>query len=333
MKKIVFLLFSIVCIAATAISGCRQTPDVPTRGREAVTIGIASLVLSAPLIIAQEKGYFTDEGLSVTIQEYQFGKLALDDVFAGKADLATVAETPIVMSSFKRNDFLVLASFVHNYDDSKIVVRKDRQIRAAADLAHKKIGATFGTSSHFFLDIYLSYNKVRRSEVTLIDIPQKELARALQQGEVDAIAAFEPYAYQALTRMPGNTFRLQKSELLRETFNLAGKRDYIQSHPDAVKRVLRAIDRGVTFIHRNRDESIKLVARKLHSDEKYLQKTWDDFELGLSLDQSLLLTLEDVAQWAINNIIKNNKNLPNYLEFIHVGALQSVKPEAVRILK
>jgi NitT/TauT family transport system substrate-binding protein len=326
----------VLLCSAGLLHGCKQQPQksgMSTGSGEHVTIGVALLVLSAPIIIAHENGYFAEEGLNVTLKEYQFGKLALEDLFAGNVDMATVAETPIVMYSFKRDDYYVIAEFVHSYDDSKIIVRNDRGIRNPADLKGKRIGTTFGTSAHFFAEAYLSYNKVRRSDAKLIDIPQKNLAEALKQGEVDAIAAFEPHAYETMRLMSETTMRLPRAELLRETFDLAAMKDFTKNRPETVRKALKAIDRAVKFIKDNRERSIAILAGKLNADEEYLDDTWNDFAFELSLNQALLLTYEDVARWAIRHKLTDKTELPNYLHFIYFDGMESIKPEAVRIMR
>ena len=195
--RIVFALVLISGLLAGSTS-C-QKKEKSTGPREKVTIAVAEQVLSAPLMIAAEKGYFADEGLDVTIKSYAFGRLCIEAMFAGEADLATVAQMPVVLNGFKRDDFSVIAGFSYNYDDSKIVARKDK-IRTGAELRGKKIGVPFGTSAHFFLDIYLAYSNVPKSSVEVINILAQNLPAAMKNGEIDAISSFEPYAYETLMK-------------------------------------------------------------------------------------------------------------------------------------
>ncbi len=300
--------------------------------REAVTIGIAAETLSAPLLIAQAQGYFADEGLDVTVERYPFGRIALESMLAGEVNLATVAETPIVLQSFKRDDFAVAAMFVYNYDDTKVIVRKDR-VAVPAGLAGKTIGTSFGTSPQFFLDTYLSSVGIAKSQVKIVDISQKDLPAALQSGAVDAIVAFEPYAHQALQLLPEAAMRLPKVEILKETFNLVVMKDFARQHSLVLPRVLRAMDRAITYQERNRAETIAILVRDLGIDATYLAETWDDYKFGLSLDQAFLVNLEDVARWAIENKLTERTEVPNYLGYLATDALQAVKPEAVRLLQ
>jgi NitT/TauT family transport system substrate-binding protein len=52
----------------------------------------------------------------------------------------------------------------------------------------------------------------------------------------------------------------------------------------------------------------------------------------LSLDQSLLINTEDEARWAIKNNLIDKTEIPNYLDYIYIDALEEVKPEAVGII-
>jgi ABC-type nitrate/sulfonate/bicarbonate transport system substrate-binding protein len=332
------LLMSFVLLLGVSVShmSCqdqRTSPKVARDAKESVTIGIATQALSAPLIIAQEKGYFSDEGLNVTVKEYPFGKIALEAMFTGEVDLATVAETPIVMNSFKRADFSIIALFVYSYDDPRLVVRKDRGIKKAVDLKGRKIGVTIGTAAQFLLDSYLNHYGLVWSDVKIVNISVQDLPAALKNGEVDAIVVPEPYGYEALKLLKNKAMRMPKAEIFRETFNLTAMKEFHGKHPETVNKALKAIDKAIAFIKQNKGESIAVLVKRLNMDEKYLYDDWDDYVFGLSLDQALLISLEDVANWALKNRSIDRKDMPNYLDFIYFDGLQSVKPEAVRIIR
>ena len=329
-KRSILVMFLLLGIIIIFIS-CKKEEKV-AGPRDKVTIGVAQQVLSAPLIIAAEKGYFADEGLDVTIKNYSFGRVCIEAMLTGEVNLATVAQMPIVMNGFKRDDFSIIAAFAYNYDDSKIVVRKDR-IRTGSDLKGKKIGTPFGTSAHFFLDIYMNYSNVPKTSAEVVNILAENLPDAMKSREVDAISSFEPYAYETLKLLQDKTIRLESIELFKEAFTLVGMKDFIKNHPEALKRVLRSIDRGIAFIKKNKRESIGILTRKLKVDDKFLETAWDGYVFDLSLDHSLLIVMEDQARWAIKNKRTDKAEVPNYLAFFYLDAMKSVKPDAVTIIK
>lgn len=174
-KIILRTIFGIVLLLALfVLSLSCNKPKKFSGPKEKVTIGVASSVLSAPIMVAQEKGFFSDEGLDVSYKSYAFGKKALEAMFAGEMDIATGAETPVVFNSFVWDDVVVFASFAHSYDDSKAIGRKERGISKPEELKGKKIGVAAGTSSHFFAHIYLNEHGIDPSAVRMVDFSAPE---------------------------------------------------------------------------------------------------------------------------------------------------------------
>ena len=68
-------------------------------------------------------------------------------------------------------------------------------------------------------------------------------------------------------------------------------------------------------------------------DKTVLHDIWMDFRFKVTLDQSLLVTIEDESRWAIKNRLVESQAMPNYLDFLYADALSSVKPERLRIIR
>jgi NitT/TauT family transport system substrate-binding protein len=324
----------VLLLSLTVFSASCQKPEKSIGPKEKVTIGIGPGVLSLPFIIAREKGFFQEEGLDATLRLYPSGKKrSMEAMLEGEVDSATLTETPIVFSSFMRDDFAVFATFAYSYDNSKIIGRKDRGVSKPADLKGKKIGFTAGTSSHFFAQVYLTEHQIDTAAVKLVNCPPADLPGALKEGRVDAIAILEPYAYMAMEALPGKAVRLPGSNLYKQTFNLVVMRSYAKGHPELLKKVLKTVDRAITFIKQNRNESIALMTKSLKPGEDLFVSVLDGVVFELSLEHSLFTILEDEARWAIANKLTDKTKVPNYLGYFYLDAMKAVKPEAVTIIK
>jgi len=53
---------------------------------------------------------------------------------------------------------------------------------------------------------------------------------------------------------------------------------------------------------------------------------------ALSLDQRILMTMEDEARWAIRHNLTANKNTPNYLDYFYLESLAAAKPGGVQLM-
>jgi NitT/TauT family transport system substrate-binding protein len=71
----------------------------------------------------------------------------------------------------------------------------------------------------------------------------------------------------------------------------------------------------------------------MNFDDAYLEIIWQRYQFSLSLDQSFITAMEDEARWMIKNNLTKEKNVPNFLDYIHEDALKAVKPEAVNIIR
>ena len=329
--RTIFGIFLLVTLMFFFASCNKQEKSVGPK--ENVTIGVASIAMSSPIIIAQEKGYFEENGLKVTIKPYPSGKKAIETMFAGENDVATTAELPIMFQSFVRNDFNVIATFTHSYKDIKVIARKDRGIKTPADLKGKRIGLIDKTGTHFFSYVYFTEHKIDPSTLKISFYPPADLPEVLKSGQVDAIVAFEPIAYQALAKLSGQAIMLPPSNLFRNTFNLAAKKDWTKQHPETLKKIIKAVDKAIEFTKNNKDESIELIASSLKLPKEYLFSVWGDLVFQLSLDNYMLTTMEDEARWAIKYEFVDTQVVPNYLDFIYLDAMKAVKPDAVSIVK
>ena len=325
-------LFAITILLVAGLSFVSCESDKTGIG-EKVTVGISKSFLSIPVYIAQKQGFFSDEGLDVTVNEYSSGKKATQALFAGEVGISTVADMPVVFGSFKREDFCIIATFSYSFHMVKIIGRKGSGIKKEVDLKGKKVGVNRGTSSHFFLAVFLIHNRLSISDVEMINIKTVDLPAALKNNEVDAISVWQPYTQTAMQLLGDNAVELPSSENYRTTFSFAVMKMFAKEHPESLQKFLRAIDKAAAFIRNDREKAQEIIAKSFNLDKNGVNAIWDDFVFKVSLDQSLLVSWDNIARWAIKNRLVNKKKFPNYLNYVCLNALEAVKPNSITIIR
>ncbi len=314
----------------------KQEPETKYTGSvEKVSIGISATSLLPSLVhIAKEKGYFLEYGVDVEVVGYPTGKSALKAMFDDEVEISTVADVPIVSSSFERKDFSVFATILESAQHAKALVRKGEGINLPKDLIGKKIATTIGTTAHFSLATFFTVNGMSLEDVEVVDLKPKEMVDAIVNEEVDAIFAWEPNIYNAQKALGVRALLLPSDVGYNSTFNLVSKNDFINNNPELLKRVLKALVKAEEFSKNNREESVNIVATYLKTDREKIGGLWDGYNFGVSLSQFFLVTLEDQARWKIENDKSlAGKKIPNYLDYIYIDSLEKVKPEAVEIIR
>ena len=113
---------------------------------EPLAFAVARLPLSLPVYVAQDRGFFAEEGATVNVADCDIGRRCLERMLAGGADLATAANLPVVVASLQGQRFTIVASMASSRNDTKIVTRRGSGIDSAAALAGRRVGTFVGTS-------------------------------------------------------------------------------------------------------------------------------------------------------------------------------------------
>jgi NitT/TauT family transport system substrate-binding protein len=311
------------------------TPDNEKKavsGREPITIAVTPWLGSAPIFVAAEKGYFRDEGLDVTLQIYPSGHLCVDAILAGTADLATAAETPIARAALAQKPLAVIGSIARVDNAIQIIARKDRHISMSVDLKGKRIGMVSGTTADYFLHVYLVTSYIDPKEIQIVDYTADRIVAALISGEVDAVCTWSPHTNALKEQLGDNALVLGDPTIYRMAWNLAATRDFVQSRPAAVRKFLRAVIKANRFIEEQPAQAHAISTRQMRPQDDLIEKEWHNARFGLTLDQSLILNLEDHARWLIKGDPETKTPTPNFLDFINTDGLQAVNPDAVTII-
>lgn len=336
-KPLLYAMASVLVLAALLAAGYGWMDRTPAGQAgaplEQVTIANLTYPGTCPVLVAQAKGYFTSEGLLVTIAPHTTGKDVFGAVFRGQANLGTSGDLPVMFAAMNRQPIYVAATIATAQNDFGIVGRKDKGIVTPASLKGKRIGVTLVSGAHFVLDAFLTRHKLSISDVKVRDLKPEALSDALAKGEVDAVSTWQPYLGTLQTQLGSNgTTFLSGGGIYDVALNLSGTRDYVANHPETIKKVLRALVRAGRFCSDSPDTARQLVAEALKLDVAELKALWPQYRFNITLDQGLLLALEDESRWAIRNKLTDRTDMPNYLNHVYLDALKAVSPTAVTVI-
>jgi NitT/TauT family transport system substrate-binding protein len=334
--KLVLAIFLTALIAGIAgiiwLSQKQQKSEEFTGPREAITIGFLPNTLSSLVFIAEEQGFFFQKGLDVTLKKYSTGKQALEGMFSKEVDLAVSGDMAVVFGLFERQDFSVFATIGTSNNEFKIVGHKDR-LKSPQELKDKRIATAKGTQMNFFLYLFLLKNGLSEKDVDIFFKDAEVLPLILANGEVDAISTREPLITSAKRLLSDKAVVFEEPQLFRATFNLIAYKKFTRDKPEVIKRILMALLKSEKFSKTHPEQAMHIVSNKIGVDKSKIASDWQESDLEVSLDQSLLLTLEDQARWAIKSRLTDKTKVPNYLNFIYIDGLRAVKPEAVTIIR
>ncbi len=301
---------------------------------ESITIGYSPFEQTTLLWIAEDQHFFSQNGLNVTLRKYDTGVGSLDGMLNGEADITVgVTEFPTVGKAFRKERIRTIGS-VAKLDQIYLVGRKDRGIENVSDLKGKRVGTTSRTIAHFYLGRFLQLHGMNMKDITLVDVKTPaEWVNAVVDGDIDAVATAQPYANSAKERLGANAV-IWPAQSSQPIFGLIVSTDeWITNHPEPVSRFLKSLAQAEEYAIRNPAEAKAIVQKLLNMDAAYMETVWSQNQFSLTLDQSLILAMEDEARWMIRNNLTSEKAVPNFLDYIYVDGLKAIKPESVNIIR
>lgn len=323
-----FVYLSVVALLVLLIVYVGITVFFDKKEPETIAIAISKSPHSLPFFIAQKNGYFEELGVDVTLKEFAGGFRCFQSMVAGEVDLATASESVMVFNSFQRNDFGTLVGF--SYSDNSVKLLADAsKVETIEDIKGKKVGVTNGTASHFFLEAFLRLNDMDIGDVSVVNLPPEDMARALQVGSVDAISVWEPYAFETSILLGDEVNVFSEENAYRLAFNLISFELYSKEHELDIIKILEALDRANTYISTHKTAAQAVLIEELGQDENFVQSIWGEYIYTLFLDEQLVDTMRNQAVWALNNKLVISKPTPDYTTFVYPKYLQLLKPSAV----
>ena len=286
---------------------------------------------SATVWLAKERGWFKEAGVEVTVIERTSGKEALAELMDGVADYATAADTPIMFALLKSAPLKVIATVGLSTDMLSMVTRRDRGIESSLDLQGKSIGFAMGTSSQYFLDTFLEFRAIKADAVMRIPLKADELVQAVVDGKVDAISAWTPLNHEAMEVLGDKGQELRVGNIFRWSWNLTARNESVARNT-STQRLLAALLRASQALKDDPQSCARDLAPILGlSPEKILQ-SWDNTLFDITLDQSLLMSLELQARWAMGTGLTEQKEVPNFLPAISSQSLRAVHSAGVTLI-
>lgn len=194
MKKLVAVL--LMGLLLLGLAGCanNKKEDAGTKEKpaQALTIGLMPDVDSIPFIIAQEKGFFKEEGVNVTLKPF---KSAVDRDSALQSGNLDGAISDMLAENFaKAGGFhTVITSLTTG--SYKVVVNKEEKANSIQELKGKEVAISRNTIIEYVTDRVLAEDGLQAGDINKVVIPQiPTRLEMLQNGKIAAATLPEPMA-------------------------------------------------------------------------------------------------------------------------------------------
>lgn len=321
MRRLIYGLVALALVAAAC--GGEDEGAAPEEIIElTAVIPFPSGVAFYPPFVAEARGYFADEGLSVTTEVVDGSGQVLQQLLSGQADIGFPSPGPFLNAIIEGAD-IVSVYTLYQKNVFTVVTLADSDVQSVADLAGTTIGVgTIEGGETPFVRAVLS------DEAGLEEGPDYELlavgdggtaAVALENGDIAAYAA--SFADVAIMKLQGFEVR----EILPEGFAnffdslVVLERPFVDDNPELVEGLGRALARATVWGLENPEGVMEITAQSFPEEAED-----EEFTLALLKETQALYELPPEAdgKWGMA--------VPEFVE-TYMGFLveQGEIPEAV----
>ena len=300
-------------------------------GSERVTIAQSALnVLTTPLWLAKEKGFFLKHGLDVEIIYIPSGTMAVQSLLSGDIRTAMVAGSPVVNADLQGAPVKIIAGNTNFYPLSFF---STPEIKDPRDLRGKKIAVTRVGSSSYTATIILlrKFGLEEGKDYTILQLgsTQNRLV-ALTKSMIQGTTLSAPESI--LARNAGMKVLISGSDMkklgvtIQHQAIVATDKSLRESRP-SVKAFLMAYLEGVREVYHNKGVTMQVLGKYTHvSDLQVLSASYDESYDAIEKEGAIL---DEAIQVILNELGKTDpralKARPN--QFFEPSLLQELAKE------
>lgn len=262
-----------LCLLLVSLSGCQNASGPAADSSPAPTkikLAYLGLTCEAAMFVAQEKGFFKDEGIEVEFVKTDWDGLR-DGLGMGWFD-ANYTLIMYLLKPIEQGLNVKITGGIHS-GCLRVQTGPDSSVKTLADLKGKKIGIpTMGSPPFLFASRALAAQGLDpRTDVTWVVVAPEVTGLALDNGQIDAVADSEPLgsilgATKNLRTLADQAVDAPYNEEYCCASVVSGK--FLERDPIGVAKITRALLKGAMWVHQN-----PMPAAELSVSGKYVAST------------------------------------------------------------
>jgi NitT/TauT family transport system substrate-binding protein len=249
-----------------ALTGAGEAQGIEKKSLT-LAVGGKTALYYLPLTICERLGYFKEQGLDVTINDFRGGAQSLQALVGGSVDVVTGAYEHTIRMQAKGQDIKAVIE-LGRFPGIVLGVRKERAAgyKSAADLKGMKIGVSApGSSTNFFVMYLMSKAGLKPTDAAYIGVGIGPSAvAAVKKGDIDALSNLDPM----MTKLEQDgdikvVVDTRTEEGTRAIFGgsnpaavLYLKQDFIEKNPNTVQALVNAFYKTLKWLEKATPEDI-----------------------------------------------------------------------------
>jgi NitT/TauT family transport system substrate-binding protein len=230
--------------------------------RGPVVIGVNTWTGYDPLILAEAKNLFAQQGVQVKVERFDSTVDELRALQEGRLHAAglTLDEAFSAIGS----GVAVKIALIIDYSTGGDMIVGKEEIATVADLRGKRVGYEGTVVGEYLLRRALELHAMKNTDVHLINIPAKDWQIAFEEGRIEALVCFNPVASTLLNEAGGNLI-FSSADIPFEIIDvLVFSEDFFATRHTEVVGIVRGWFDALDFRDRHLQDAAQIIANDKH---------------------------------------------------------------------
>lgn len=350
LKKL-FCILTLTTMVSTSLFGCgtSSTSSPSTSSKETASSDSSSDKLfevdaygeldpqvSAQQIIADKLGYFKEEGLKVNNKLMTGPDQNAPLVASGTASICFGSIYNNIAVAANGVKVKVLAPLANAAGTQSVVARPGLNLTSAKDLEGKKIGMTSGAGVLIAIRNMCNELGVDINKINFVNLQASEQLSALEKGDIDAMAVWEPWVGKAQAiggklLFSGTTSNLPEKQgnvhWIDFYMTVQATESFYNQHPKELKSFLSALNKATKYINENPEDAAKIIATEINIDPKDCLRIMKNNVYSMKFDDQFVSGTNTMANFMLD--MKSINSVPDFSQYTDTKILSSVDPSLV----
>ena len=267
MKKRFTAVFFVAILSITSLFACSSNKETTTTSSNAkeqskvILNEVAHSIFYAPLYVAIEKGYFSDEGIDLELVTGFGADKTMTAVLSGSADIGFMgSEASIYTYNEGANDYVINFAQLTQRAGNFLVAREKMPNFTWNDLKGKEIlGGRKGGMPEMVFEYILRQNNINpENDVTINqNIDFGSTAAAFSENQGDFTVEFEPGATSLEQQGKGYVVASLGTDSGYVPYTaFSAKQSYIDKNPEIIQGFTNALQKGMDYVQTHTPQEI-----------------------------------------------------------------------------
>ncbi len=289
MPRVARILAILMVMSMVVLAGCGPTTTGPTTTGPAKTDNQATPAKKADPITVRmswgkvfqqthwgDTGRYLDPSVKLEVLDFKTTNDQLFALQAGSLDFSVMGYNQLASALVKGDVDATIIAGLSNAP-TRLILRKDVEIKDWADLKGKKIGGARGSTQYMQISIAMKKHGIDvNKDIEFVQFKgAPEMLVGIQQKAVDAVMIWEPQASQAIVDGYGKDSEVVAKTLYPDSFSsgnaIVVSNKFLKEHPNIVQKVVDAYVKSFQKVTSDKEYWMDTFNKMTGMDKKVLE--------------------------------------------------------------